>query len=344
MINYRDARIDALAVHYVGNHMNQGKLYLSSEVAEIRDEDVERNLLSYFCKNFREPAFYSFQATEDSYVQNEMYNVMKPLFDNPSLLLDQSVTIAQRLYDATQNAAIKDGDLMVAYISDLIIEDEMTSAIAIFKSENKDDYIKLLRQKDNYRITKNQGINIGKLDKACLIFNTEATEGYRILVTDKKRLNGEAYYWNEKFLEISPRSDEYYNTAVYIQATKSFIDDQMFVEGGFDKGEEATMLEASKQYFEENENFNEEEYLQAVFHDEDKIDAFDNFKKNRQLNLLNHFDISDQAVKKNSNVFKSVIKLDRNFHIYVHGNRSMISRGEDADGRKFYKLYYNEEA
>ena len=54
------------------------------------------------------------------------------------------------------------------------------------------------------------------------------------------------------------------------------------------------------------------------------------------------FYISDKAVKKQARSFKSVIKLDKNFHIYVHGNRSLIEQGEDEKGR-FYKVYYNEE-
>lgn len=38
---------------------------------------------------------------------------------------------------------------------------------------------------------------------------------------------------------------------------------------------------------------------------------------------------------------KSVIKLDKNFHIYIHGRRDKIQEGEDGKG-KFIKLYYDE--
>ena len=40
---------------------------------------------------------------------------------------------------------------------------------------------------------------------------------------------------------------------------------------------------------------------------------------------------------------KSVIKLDKNFHIYVHGNRELIEQGEDEKG-KYYKVYFKEES
>ena len=39
-----------------------------------------------------------------------------------------------------------------------------------------------------------------------------------------------------------------------------------------------------------------------------------------------------------------VIKLDKNFHLYVHGSRELIEQGIDEEGRKFYKIYYTEES
>jgi hypothetical protein len=38
---------------------------------------------------------------------------------------------------------------------------------------------------------------------------------------------------------------------------------------------------------------------------------------------------------------KLVVKLDKNFHIYIHGKRDKITEGVDDKG-KFIKLYYDE--
>ncbi|MFN6039537.1 MAG: nucleoid-associated protein, partial [Bacteroidota bacterium] len=39
-----------------------------------------------------------------------------------------------------------------------------------------------------------------------------------------------------------------------------------------------------------------------------------------------------------------VIKLDKNFHIYVHGKHEFIEKGFDEEkGKKFYKLYFDSE-
>ncbi len=46
----------------------------------------------------------------------------------------------------------------------------------------------------------------------------------------------------------------------------------------------------------------------------------------------------------NKKFFKHVMKLDKNFHVYVHGNPELIERGFDEQRQmKFYKLYYTNE-
>ena len=66
------------------------------------------------------------------------------------------------------------------------------------------------------------------------------------------------------------------------------------------------------------------------------------YAQDRATRVEDEFGISDSAVKKQARSYKSVIKLDRNFHIYVHGNRNLLEQGEDEKG-KFYKVYYEEE-
>ena len=61
--------------------------------------------------------------------------------------------------------------------------------------------------------------------------------------------------------------------------------------------------------------------------------------------LPEQFDISSSAVKRQSRGLKSVIKLDKNFHIYVHGDRQRIQRGfDEASGLHYYQLFFDDEA
>jgi hypothetical protein len=78
----------------------------------------------------------------------------------------------------------------------------------------------------------------------------------------------------------------------------------------------------------------------------DVIQSFTQYKSDYQkesgLDIADNFTISDSAVKKQARIYKNVIKLDKNFHIYIHGNRDMIEQGNDEKG-KYYKIYYKEE-
>ncbi len=70
----------------------------------------------------------------------------------------------------------------------------------------------------------------------------------------------------------------------------------------------------------------------------------DQYRDENEMEKNPSFEISNQAVKKQARVFKSVLKLDKNFHIYIHGDKKMIQQGVETDGRKFYKIYYDDES
>ena len=114
------------------------------------------------------------------------------------------------------------------------------------------------------------------------------------------------------------------------------------------KTDQIDYLNRSIDYFKKNEQFNEKEFAQAVFEHTNVINSFKKFKGDFQHehdhHIVSEFEISNPAVKKQSRVFKSVLKLDRNFHIYIHGDKDLIERGVDEDGRKYYKIYYNVES
>ncbi|HAN79544.1 MAG TPA: hypothetical protein DCQ31_18165, partial [Bacteroidales bacterium] len=60
--------------------------------------------------------------------------------------------------------------------------------------------------------------------------------------------------------------------------------------------------------------------------------------------LSTEFEISQSAVKQGRAKFKSILKLDKNFHVYIHGNRNNIERGyDDSRRQKYYKIYFENE-
>ena len=112
------------------------------------------------------------------------------------------------------------------------------------------------------------------------------------------------------------------------------------------KADQAETLNRSVQYFKDNDEFSIQEFTETVLEHPEVIESFQSYKERyqteRDIEIGDSFAISNDAVKKQARSFKSVIKLDKNFHIYVHGDRRMIEQGEDEKGR-YYKVYYNEE-
>ena len=130
--------------------------------------------------------------------------------------------------------------------------------------------------------------------------------------------------------------------------TKEFVTKKLPEEFELSKTDKIDLLNRSIDYFKENESFDKEEFEKNVFQDEDVISSFQDFdttfRIENAVELDDKFEISNQAVKKQSRIFKSVLKLDKNFHVYIHGDKDLIEKGTDSDGRKFYKIYYENEA
>jgi hypothetical protein len=114
------------------------------------------------------------------------------------------------------------------------------------------------------------------------------------------------------------------------------------------KADQIDLLNRSVDYFKNHECFDKAEFENEVFQDNTLIESFRSFdssyRQENALDIADDFEISQQAVKKQAKVFKSVLKLDKNFHIYIHGDRQLIEQGIEKDGRKYYKIYFDKES
>jgi len=170
---------------------------------------------------------------------------------------------------------------------------------------------------------------------------------YRICIVDNANKSNEAQYWKDVFLQLKPIKNDFHQTNQFLGITKQFVTKQLSEDFEVSKADKIDFLNRSVDYFKKHESFDKKEFENEVFHDAGMIKSFRNFDSNyreeKEIKLLDNFDISPQAVKKQARVFKSVLKLDKNFHIYIHGKRELIEQGVEKDGRKFYKIYFNEE-
>ncbi len=348
MISFSNASITQVSVHSVGNKTNEEDLILSKELLNIDELMIQGLLFKFFTTPFSQVEFNAFTFSNGDFSMNPLYQFASKIFDNEKTLHKNGIDIVTYLYEIALHPQIKSGDLFIAYFKDIEIAEAITDAIGIFKSENRQSFLKVDNDDAHFSIQCEDGINIEKLDKGCLILNVNKEEGYKICMVDKANKNAEAQYWKDDFLKIKPLNDEYHFTKDIMGITKEFVTKQLTSEYVVTKADQIDFLNRSVDYFKTHESFNQKEFEAQIFIDDEVRKSFQDFdasyRVTNNLAMDDHFDISMQAVKKQAKVFKSVLKLDRNFHIYIHGDRELIEQGVDADGRKFYKLYFDKEA
>ena len=84
-------------------------------------------------------------------------------------------------------------------LQNCMVDDRVTDAIGLYKSESRDWYLQIGNNNTGYDIECQRGINPEKLDKGCLILNSPDSN-YKIYVTDNNIYNGQ--YWKDQFLVI----------------------------------------------------------------------------------------------------------------------------------------------
>jgi hypothetical protein len=347
MIITEQVEIQSIAIHFVGNKLNDEGIRFSKSALRT-DENINDLLLTYFFSPFKSDEYYNLFHESDINL-NEVFSYVSEIFDNPGSLFENSINLAKHLYEQSVHPKVKGGELYIVYFRDCIVDGETVDAVGLFKSETKETFLKVYPQQDGFSIESEAGINIHKLDKGCLIFNTEREKGYLVSVVDNLNKGAEAQYWIDHFLHIQPRNDEYFQTKNVLSLCKSFVVDKLPGQFDVSKAEQADLLNKSVKFFRENDNFDMDDFANEVIQAPDVISSFKSYKTefevDNNLKLDNNFDISGAAVKKQSRVFKSVIKLDKNFHIYVHGDHEQIVKGFDpVSGMNFYQLFFKEES
>ncbi len=348
MFNISSVALANLIIHYVGNKLKGEQLSLSQESINV-EEIVRELLIKYFFTAFKSEASYHF-FHENELASNEIYANVSAVFENPAKFYEASVKIATHLYNTSSHQNIKSGEFYIAYFKDCIVGDEQLDAIGLFKSENKDTFLKVYPSGGVYTVTSDKGINIKKLDKGCLILNTDKEKGYRVYTLDNTNRANEAQFWRDDFLKLKPNKDDFAQTENFMKICKGFINDVYNAENNVERPEQIDLLNKTSDFLNDNQAFDLSKFQEEVMEGEENlIGAFDEYKDNYQENkgfvLDEEFEISKNAYKQFKKVFKSVLKLDKNFHVYIHGNRDNIIRGYDEkSGMNYYQLFFDTES
>lgn len=346
MIRFDEAGLSALALHKVGNKSTDEGMVLSGRLLEL-NEVLHPLLLQYFLSPFRSEELFTLSHPSNPEL-NEVYHYASAIFADRSTLLEQSQNLARHLYHQSTHPKIRNGEFYVVYFENCVFNDEKSDAIGLFKSESRETYLKIYPSGGAFEIGHDDGININKLDKGCIIFNTCREDGYVVAIVDNLNKSSEAQYWRDDFLQLQPRSDNYHKTRMVMDLCRKFVVDKLPEEFEVSRADQADMLNRSVKFLKDNEAFEMEQFNEQVLGSAAVINSFSNYKNQykaeKDLELPDHFEISESAVKKQSRYMKSVIKLDKNFHIYIHGERQMVEKGYDEVKQlNYYKLFFKEE-
>lgn len=346
MLGFSETLLDQLVVHMAGSKYNDENIRLSKDILKLEDE-IKALLSTYFLTPFKSDEYFQFYHDSDLQL-NEVYHYVSRIFDDSGQIFEQSINLARHLYEKSTHPNINGGEFYTVYFKNIFFNNEPINAVGLFKSENRDTFLKVYPTEDNFTIESEQGIDIKKLDKGCLILNTERDKGFVVATVDKVNKGEDARFWLDDFLKIRQREDEYYHTEHVMKMYKDFVVNELPNEYEIAKADQVDLINKSKKFFKETDNFQLEDFSEKVFEDKNLVDSFNNYKKTyeseHEVQLSDEFQISESAVKKNARVYKSVIKLDKNFHIYVHGNREYITKGYDEKtGMNYYQVFFKEE-
>lgn len=376
MINFFHAQIDSLSIHRIGNSSKGEELFLSQTPYPVNDE-AAGVLKEYFFKPFREKEENFFRFSHDIDIEfNELYNICREIFNSPHTIHSHSLRVAQLLYEQSNHPHIKSGELYVCYLSHLSLGNEKVDAIGIFKSELKHQFLQFSQNESLINLVIQEGVNIHKLDKGCLIFNTLPEEGFKILTVDSNRYD--AKYWQTNFLTLEALTDEAFLTKKYLKACQDFAKEVVLPAQG--KQQEIMFMNRAVNHFAKNDEFEETNFINEVLGDSvfkksiapseqqgdefgelpqveegvvDFASEFKHFKnsnaKKYQIEDVSSFPIVNTAVSDARRKIKNTIELDTHIQIkmdFVNPQTAeeYIQKGWDQEkGMYFYVLYFNEE-
>jgi len=349
MLDFSAARLVRFSQTWVGNKNRYEGVTIPKQNLIPLHAIAEEVMLTAFLKPFEKTEEFFYLHHEEDVSNNEVYQRCTTIFQNPESMNEEAATLARQLYDHSDAPKILGGEFFIGYFEDLLLNGEPVSAIGMWKIQTKDPFLKTERTAESFALNILEGIPTDKPQIAALIFNIEESEGYRVCAMDKFSKKDERSFWKDEFLRLRPIEDNYFNTRHYISLASEFIAQKAPIKFGMDRADTIEALNRSGNYFKDNEEFEIDDFAGFVFpEEENQREAFkefrDEYAKAYAVPLEDKFEISNQAAKKEGRVFKSVIKLDKNFSLHVHGRRDLIERGfDDAKGKSFYKVYFDHE-
>ena len=348
-INLYNTQIEELYIHQVGNKCRGEGIFWNDHPTYLSDE-ITPLVKEFFFKLFREKEETLFQFVHEVDLEyHDLYPGIKKCFDAQVPLSQLALKVCKHMYDQSNHPHVKPGEVYIARLSSVILDNTKYNAIGIFKSELKHDFLQFKKKESQMEMLLQQGISLSKLDKGAIIIDLDGDEGYRILNIDTNRYDTK--YWTENVLGVDVILNDNLYTKKYLKFFQDFAKEVIRPAG--DKRDELLFMNKAIHHFGTHDTYHQDEFLTEVLEDPGMQAEFDHYKVEQGpkygIEDLSSFAIVNEAIKPAVRNFKSLIELDTNVAIkmdFVNAEsfEKFVEKGWDEERQMYYYLvYFNKE-
>lgn len=314
------------------------------------DALAEEILLATMLNPFRKMENYFYFADGDE-AENQVKVAITEIFENPAdALLSIGITkrLAHLLYEQMDFPRAIGGEFFVCKFDDIMWNGEPVSAIGLWKVNTHTNIITTNRNPQTFSMEVKLGIDTSKVEQAALILNVESEEGYRVMAIDQFTKQGERSFWLDGFLRLRPLEDEYYFTRHLMNAVDEFVRSKAALKYGLTRPEKFALLNRISDKFKYNDEFEINDFL-TVFENEEMAKDFQSqlaaYTTAYGVHIEDAFELSPSAKKNGLKLFRTALKLDRNFTLTVTTSRKdLLQTGiSEESGKRYYQVYYDDE-
>ncbi len=337
-MDFKEAYIDKMICHRFS--LDKNKCLINH-----RDMDMEKLdqifLKDFFIKPFnREKIQYSFVHSIDLRY-NIVYNTVIDIF-NGGDFIENSISIFKYLDSVSTLPTIKDGDIFIVKIEDVLVGETYCEAVGIFKIETKNEFIETtVDSSGNMNVSVKTGYTSQKMDKACLIVLTEDMPvGF---IIDKSK---DSKFWRQDFLGMETKVTPYSQSKALVDLMENFVKDKLIKESTISKSAQVELVNNYTELVSKSESLDIKDLQAKVFQDKKVLSMFEEYRKiyeeRENVNLETRLDVDKTALNIPRKLRK--IKLDDTVELCLMKTGNFIERGFDENkGRSYYKIYFSKE-
>lgn len=334
----RDAYIDEIACHHFS--VDPSRCVENTVLMSISELDMNA-LKAFFITPFSsiKTEFYFSHPVGLSY--NVVYQTALKMVQKEDFL-KCSQDIFRYLQSVSTLPTIKDGDVFVARISDILIGNTFYDGVAIIKIERKTDFIETYSdERGGIHFSIKKGFTSNRIDKACLIVFTD--EEPKCFMIDT---SNETKYWRQDFLGVIPKTNSYSQSKAAIQVFQSFIKEELSARVEITKGEQVDLLNQWIEQVKASDCIQLNKVVENVIQDDHIRDMFTEycraFEEREGIIISGHIDVDRRVISLPGKERK--IKLDDTVEITLLKTGKFMERGYDETNRmNYYKFFFERE-